>query len=88
MAPGTLQISSQILVTDSSSKHHLDGDADTMPTSRLIFAAIFLLALSPLAAGKSFAEGTSISITHSDIAAYKAALKRTPMQQVALQALH
>lgn len=53
-----------------------------MRTSRLIFAAIFLLTLSPLAASQSFAGGTSVSITHSDIAAYKAALKLTPMQQV------
>jgi hypothetical protein len=53
-----------------------------MPTSRIIFVAFFLFALSPLGATPSFADGTSIAVTKADIAAYKAALKLTPIQQV------
>lgn len=53
-----------------------------MLTSRVIFAAIFLLALSPLASAPSHADGMTVTITRADIASYKAALKLTPMQQV------
>lgn len=53
-----------------------------MPTTRVIFAAIFLLALSPLAAAPSHADGMTVTITKADIASYKAALKLRPMQQV------
>src|SRR6478609_3954531 len=53
-----------------------------MPTSRSIVAAIFMLTMLPVAATPSFADGTGITVTKSDIAAYKAALKLSPMQQV------
>lgn len=52
-----------------------------MPTSRLIFAAVFLLALLPLAASPTVA-GETITVSRSDIAAYKEALKLSAMQQV------
>lgn len=53
-----------------------------MPTSRSIAVAIFMLAMLPVAATPGFAEGTGVTVTKSDIASYKAALKLTPMQQV------
>jgi hypothetical protein len=54
-----------------------------MSTSRAIIAALFLLSLSPAVATPSLAaDGASITITRADIAAYKAALRLTAMQQV------
>lgn len=53
-----------------------------MPTSRSIVAAIFMLTMLPVTATPGSAQGTGITITKSDISAYKAALRLRPMQEV------
>ena len=45
-------------------------------------AAILMLTILPMAATPSYADGSAITLTKSDIASYKAALRLSPMQQV------
>jgi hypothetical protein len=53
-----------------------------MPTSRSIVAAISMLAMLPLATTAGFAQDAAVTITKSDVAAYKSALRLRPMQEV------